>query len=87
LDKGASELTPKELNRLATVVAKPRQFNRLATVVAKPKQFKVSDCFPNKKGYKDGRPSRVVTKPLIQSLGITDQSGRRLSTFYGRHRY
>ncbi|OEL21186.1 hypothetical protein BAE44_0017795, partial [Dichanthelium oligosanthes] len=56
LDKGASELTPKELKRLMTVVANPRQ-------------FKVSDWFLNrKKDYKVGWFSYAVTDALDAKL-------------------
>ncbi|OEL28622.1 hypothetical protein BAE44_0010359, partial [Dichanthelium oligosanthes] len=47
----------------------PKELNRLMTVVVNPRQFKVSDWFLNrKKDYKDGRPSRIVTNTLDTKL-------------------
>ncbi|OEL14780.1 hypothetical protein BAE44_0024201, partial [Dichanthelium oligosanthes] len=56
LDKGASELTPKELKWLMTVMANPRQ-------------LKVSDWFLNrKKDYKVSWFSQVATDALDTKL-------------------
>jgi small subunit ribosomal protein S18e len=52
------------------------------TVVANPRQFKVLDWFLNKKDYKDGRFSQVVSNALDMKLRDDLERLKKIGSVY-----